>query len=741
MQNHALIITFTHIEFYNTIMKKLLLSIYFFLTTILLFAQDENLSNTSIAQYIELYKDLAMQEQMRVGIPASITLAQGIHESAASTSELATKASNHFGIKCKKDWSGETYLHDDDALQECFRKYPNATASYLDHSNYLKNNRRYSFLFDIPLDNYKEWAVGLRKAGYATNPKYSTRIITLVEKYDLAKYTQLAIKKQAKDAEEKVVAEEAYNKKATEEAQIIKTEKKIKQKKETVEDKLENTTNVITSEINGFAKKVKAAITKDDNEGKLNGLTGFYAKKGQLLLQEAVSRNIKYSKLLDMNDLDEEALPCDMFIYTEKKYKKSPTNRNHVVAANESMIAIAQAEGMQLKALRTLNLLEVGEEPEEGTRIYLQETVSRKPTLKKDNTVKTTMTSMENGAVKQSKKSDDVNISNQFFSKQDIEKQQKIDAKIIEENAAIDAKNINKKETENLAIAQQKLNEDAAKLNEEQKIKELAIKEAEDKKAIALAAAEVDVAARKEALLAEIEANKKLADLESAKIRAAEQDAIMAAEEEAKKIAAQEVSVIVSKPAPKSPTNYTEEGVSDELHKMKKIMDEIVYAAPPIPKASKPVVAKPIAPAAIKPAVKTTVAAPIKPAVSVPVKQTKTVPSVKQTTKTIPAKNPNEPTSKSTSPIITITKDEKKTAPKISAEKVKDKVKEDKKISDKKLEPKGKVIEKVEKEKKVAVKKTDKVPAEIKKEVKKALDNKVNDKLKSTKKEEKKGNK
>ena len=172
-------------------MKKLIFSIFLLVLSITIFAQDENFSNDNVAKYIARFKDIAIQEQIRVGIPAAITLAQGIHESAASTSELATKAHNHFGIKCKKDWTGETFLHDDDALQECFRKYNSDEESYLDHSNYLKNNRRYAFLFDMQIDNYKEWAIGLRKAGYATNPKYSTRLIELIEKYKLQNYLSI----------------------------------------------------------------------------------------------------------------------------------------------------------------------------------------------------------------------------------------------------------------------------------------------------------------------------------------------------------------------------------------------------------------------------------------------------------------------------------------------------------------------------------------------------------------------
>ena len=148
-----------------------------------------------ILNYINTYKELAIQEMVRTGVPASIKLAQGIHETMAGRSPLVLKSNNHFGIKCKETWQGKKVYHDDDARGECFRCYSNANDSYLDHSNFLKNSSRYAFLFQLDPTDYKGWAYGLKKAGYATNIKYSQLLIKLIEDYDLQQYSLIALGK------------------------------------------------------------------------------------------------------------------------------------------------------------------------------------------------------------------------------------------------------------------------------------------------------------------------------------------------------------------------------------------------------------------------------------------------------------------------------------------------------------------------------------------------------------------
>ena len=147
--------------------------------------------------YVKFYSNIAMDEMIQFGIPASITLAQGILESGAGKGRLAVQANNHFGIKCH-DWNGKKIYHDDDEEQECFRKYDNPEYSYRDHSLFLTNRGRYSFLFDLIKDDYKQWARGLKKAGYATDPKYPQKLIDLIQRYQLYKYDNIVLKKKNK---------------------------------------------------------------------------------------------------------------------------------------------------------------------------------------------------------------------------------------------------------------------------------------------------------------------------------------------------------------------------------------------------------------------------------------------------------------------------------------------------------------------------------------------------------------
>jgi flagellum-specific peptidoglycan hydrolase FlgJ len=144
-------------------------------------------TEADIFNYIETYKEIAIKKMAEYKIPASITLAQGIFESGAGTSRLAKEGNNHFGIKCHKEWTGDTIKHDDDALQECFRKYVKAEESYNDHSLFLTSRPRYAKLFKLEILDYKTWASELKVAGYATNPQYADRLISLIERYNLAK--------------------------------------------------------------------------------------------------------------------------------------------------------------------------------------------------------------------------------------------------------------------------------------------------------------------------------------------------------------------------------------------------------------------------------------------------------------------------------------------------------------------------------------------------------------------------
>src|SRR5690554_6200224 len=160
-----------------------------------------------IRNYIEQYKEIAKDNMRTHGIPASITLSQGILESGSGNGRLAKEANNHFGIKCHTGWTGEKIHHDDDALQECFRKYRHASESFRDHSLFLTSRSRYSDLFTLKKDDYQGWAKGLRKAGYATDPKYPEKLISLVERYELHQYDNEVLG----NSKTKTVQQEASN--------------------------------------------------------------------------------------------------------------------------------------------------------------------------------------------------------------------------------------------------------------------------------------------------------------------------------------------------------------------------------------------------------------------------------------------------------------------------------------------------------------------------------------------------
>ncbi|PHS68473.1 MAG: N-acetylmuramidase [Flavobacterium sp.] len=164
----------------------------------------KNASYTEVvALYISNYNGIAKEEMVQYGIPASITLAQGILESGAGRAELSKKSNNHFGIKCHKEWTGDRVYHDDDELQECFRKYKDPKYSFRDHSLFLTQRSRYQDLFKFKKDDYKSWAKGLRKAGYATDPKYPEKLISIIEKNELYKFDDAVLGKKSKRVKKK----------------------------------------------------------------------------------------------------------------------------------------------------------------------------------------------------------------------------------------------------------------------------------------------------------------------------------------------------------------------------------------------------------------------------------------------------------------------------------------------------------------------------------------------------------
>ena len=269
--------------------------------------------NARAQQYILQYKAFAQAEQQRSGVPAAIILAQGILETEAGNSELATLANNHFGIKCKKEWTGETFAHDDDAPQECFRKYASALQSYKDHSDYLKCGKRYQSCFAQAPTDYAAWAKELRKCGYATNPKYAQMLVKIIEDFHLQDYTYAAMNAQP----EPVLLASASSPVAT----VVMAEK--------------GTAGEVVPEHDTPASEDKPVY------GQLlhrNGIKGFYARKGDVLLEYAIQYKVRYAKLLEINNLPDAPLAADMFVAVEKGGKVAQIIAHDVSAAPSQVV-------------------------------------------------------------------------------------------------------------------------------------------------------------------------------------------------------------------------------------------------------------------------------------------------------------------------------------------------------------------------------------------------------------------
>lgn len=356
-------------------MRKLLLLLALGTTTWMGFAQKPAY-NEQVTAYIARFKDLAIAEQQRTGVPASIKLAQGIYETGAGSSELCTNASNHFGIKCKNTWTGDTYTYTDDAKDECFRKYESDIASYKDHSDFLRNNKRYSALFLISPTDYTAWAYGLKRCGYATNPQYAKKIIKTIEDYNLQDYTYASIGRQ--DAAPVFYADASGKQdvsRRTTAGENIPDQ-----------DRSAITTTAAANEeedltvVNASPQERESGVKDYYTPATKNGKRGFYARKGDMLLEYAIKNKIRYARILELNDLTDTPLEADMFIYLERK-AKSGEQENHLVKDGETLLQISQQEGVQLAQLRLYNHLQKGEEPMPGTALNLQSSADSKPNV------------------------------------------------------------------------------------------------------------------------------------------------------------------------------------------------------------------------------------------------------------------------------------------------------------------------------------------------------------------------
>lgn len=309
----------------------------------------------AVLKYIDTYKELAIAEMQRTGVPASITLAQGIHESGAGNSELVLASNNHFGIKCKSNWTGESVKHDDDEKKECFRKYSLAEQSYKDHSDFLKNGKRYAFLFELAPTDYVGWANGLKQAGYATNPKYPQVLIKLIESYNLHDYTMIALGKPLPASQNIVQATEV---------------KKV--------DDIGSQDVVYSSEKN------EVAVAKEnypEGEFKIHDTKVVYAKKGTSFLAIAKEFEVDLAKIFEFNDLARtESVPADQLIYLQRK-RKTGKDEFHTVLPGETLQDIAQKQAIRLESLRELNWLKIDEKPAPGETLSLKKKSATMPKL------------------------------------------------------------------------------------------------------------------------------------------------------------------------------------------------------------------------------------------------------------------------------------------------------------------------------------------------------------------------
>jgi hypothetical protein len=284
-------------------------------------------------KYIEKYASVAVSEMHRSGVPASITLAQGLLESAAGESVLATKANNHFGIKCHSDWKGKKTYKDDDKENECFRVYPNASASFRDHSDFLRYQDRYKSLFDLEPTDYKAWAKGLKKAGYATDRQYADKLIKLIEDYELYRYDS--------DAD---IPETPHE-----------IEKPVELKPSDVKEEL------------------RFSLSRDVYQ--INGVPCIYAVEGDTYESIAASYGLFLREILRFNDASSGAVlrPGDI-VYLQIKKRRGARGMEKFIAGEgcETLRDISQRFGIRLSTLKRYNRVPEDYIPLEGDTILLR---------------------------------------------------------------------------------------------------------------------------------------------------------------------------------------------------------------------------------------------------------------------------------------------------------------------------------------------------------------------------------
>ncbi|HEX3025084.1 MAG TPA: glucosaminidase domain-containing protein [Chitinophagaceae bacterium] len=313
--------------------------------------------------YIAKYKELAMAEMQRSGVPAAITLAQGILESKYGESDLCLQSNNHFGIKCKPEWMGDKVYHDDDAKHECFRSYPDAAASFRDHSDFLKNRPYYTDLFKLDPTDFEGWAYGLKKAGYATEKDYPQKLLKVINDYNLNQYSLLALQNQ--NNKSNIAVAEKIN-----QSPVVANQNNAFKKVVAVAEKEE--VEIFTKPSTPVISKEKKSSVYPDGIFTINHSKVILAKEGSSLLALANQYNISLSNLLAFNEMDEvDILPADSLIFLEKKLKRGAVDF-HVTQASETLHSICQKEGVRMDAVLQYNKIQANMQPVTGEKIYLR---------------------------------------------------------------------------------------------------------------------------------------------------------------------------------------------------------------------------------------------------------------------------------------------------------------------------------------------------------------------------------
>jgi LysM repeat protein len=309
----------------------------------------------SVTDYINQYRDIAIGEMKRTGIPASITLAQAIIESDCGRSRLAKEANNHFGIKCHNGWTGQTIRHTDNSRNECFRKYPRAEDSFFDHSDFLRSATRYGFLFNINSSDYKSWALGLKRAGYATNPDYANMIIRTIEQNGLDAF----------DQDYKFPVNQS----------VAKTEVNTPKINESVRETTVYPSGDSTKKIiQQSAYRNEPVMARIPRVSENNRVQFIIVKDGESKERIENEFNLLKWELSKYNELKNDFIPFpgQMLYLQPKRDKAEPGNEYYTAVNGDTMYKIAQQFGIKLKSLYEMNRMTDDSEPEAGNKLWLR---------------------------------------------------------------------------------------------------------------------------------------------------------------------------------------------------------------------------------------------------------------------------------------------------------------------------------------------------------------------------------